>query len=178
MGFARFCFRKAHTLLGTPEYMAPEVISIPHTHDRMADWWSFGVLVFELITGQLPWLSEDDSGELEDIIFGYRQAMDDGVPEQCYQRDVPLPAKDLVSQLLQVDPANRLGARQGVTEVRRHCWFKAVKFDFDALHAGRLKSPHTPEIVLPSNLDEDLTVEDDDLFVEYEDDGSGWDAAF
>lgn len=51
MGFARFVINKTNTLAGTPEYMAPEVIDFPHAHDTNCDWWSLGVLTFELNAG-------------------------------------------------------------------------------------------------------------------------------
>lgn len=44
---------KTNTLAGTPEYMAPEIIEYPHTHDSSVDWWALGVLTYE------PWRSAD-----------------------------------------------------------------------------------------------------------------------
>ena len=55
MGFARFILGKTNTLVGTPDYMAPEMIDFPHQHDKSVDWYSLGVLSYELLAGQTPW---------------------------------------------------------------------------------------------------------------------------
>ena len=52
MGFARFVLGKTNTLAGTPDYMAPEMIDFPHSHDMNVDWWALGILTFELVVGQ------------------------------------------------------------------------------------------------------------------------------
>ena len=65
---------KTYSFCGTIEYMAPEACVMYHRlimkltcmqvvsrkgHDLSADWWSFGVLMFEMLTGDLPFQSED-----------------------------------------------------------------------------------------------------------------------
>ncbi len=49
---------KTFSFCGTVEYMAPEVVN-RKGHDQSADWWSFGVLMYEMLTGDLPFTSDD-----------------------------------------------------------------------------------------------------------------------
>jgi serine/threonine protein kinase len=49
---------KTYTLCGTPEYLAPEVI-LQQGHDRAADWWTLGILIFELVAGMPPFYDKD-----------------------------------------------------------------------------------------------------------------------
>jgi len=137
MGFARFVLGKTHTLAGTPDYMAPEIIDYPHTHDMTVDWWSLGVLTYELQTSQTPW---DDGGlsDLTNRVLAIRRSQDSGDPSLPFY--VPEQIKCFVQNLLQKLP-RRLGASHGAAEVKRHSMFTHFYFDFEALQDGKLKPP-------------------------------------
>ena len=58
---------KAFSFCGTVEYMAPEVVN-RRGHDFSADWWSFGVLMYEMLTGRLPFQGEDRKQTMNQIL--------------------------------------------------------------------------------------------------------------
>ena len=61
---------KAFSFCGTVEYMAPEVVN-RRGHDFSADWWSFGVLMYEMLTGRLPFQGEDRKQTMNQILKVY-----------------------------------------------------------------------------------------------------------
>eukprot|EP00931_Biecheleriopsis_adriatica_P031439 TRINITY_DN18438_c1_g2_i1.p1 TRINITY_DN18438_c1_g2~~TRINITY_DN18438_c1_g2_i1.p1 ORF type:complete len:1042 (-),score=228.40 TRINITY_DN18438_c1_g2_i1:82-3147(-) len=144
LGFAKFVLGKTHTLLGTPDYMAPEMIDPPHGHNSMVDWWALGVLTFEMLSGQVPW----DSMGVDDDPMGQLCAL-----RESYDRDLPdgflpsslITAKGMIKRLLTVNPQRRLGAK-GADEVKASGWFKTpmLNFSWDALLAQTLQTPYQP----------------------------------
>mmetsp|Transcript_124378 Transcript_124378/g.248028 ORF Transcript_124378/g.248028 Transcript_124378/m.248028 type:complete len:989 (+) Transcript_124378:71-3037(+) len=184
LGLARFVLSKASTIVGTPAYMAPEMIDAPHDHDFMVDWWSLGVLTFELMTGQLPF----DDGEAEDSmgqILTVRMYQEDGIPDAGRLLGHASLIKDFIQKLLVVNEDRRMGSKRGGAEIRDHPWFAYRKFDFAALQARTLRSPWSPmhnvvEKKLPENcsLIETDEASSGNLFIEYTPDGSGWEDAF
>lgn len=185
LGFARFVLGKTSTIVGTPEYMSPEMIDSPHAHDAGVDWWSLGVLVFELLAGQVPFSAADVDDPVIVKLLTIRRGQDAGVPEKLLPSGLIL-ARDFVHKLLMVREEARLGYDGDGAEVRRHPWFAYQKFDFCALREGKYPSPHrsSKKIVermlttgtLVESLGEDKLRSD--LFVPYVDDKTGWDDPF
>ncbi len=58
---------KAYSFCGTVEYMAPEVVN-RRGHGPAADWWSFGVLMYEMLTGTLPFHGENRKDTMHQIM--------------------------------------------------------------------------------------------------------------
>jgi len=154
MGFARFVLGKTHTLAGTPDYMAPEMIDYPHTHDMSVDWWSLGVLTYELQTSQTPWEDEGFSDLRNRLMAIRRSQVSSGPPSLPFY--VPREIESFVQQLLQKLP-RRLGAAGGAAEVKSHSMFSYVNLDFEALHDGKLKPP----IQIPWRCPNQLAGQDD-----------------
>ena len=109
---------------GTPDYMAPEVISGAGGPETAIDWWAVGVMVYEFLVGLPPFTGDTVEEIFENITNGNMEwptTYDGGEflgPE----------AKDLIQKLLIRDPKQRLGTK-GADEVKSHSFFKGnVKF--------------------------------------------------
>lgn len=95
------------TRCGTPTYVAPEILK-NHPHDSSADMWSIGVILFVLLVGYPPFMEENQRALFHKVRLGEYQFFEpdwEGISEE---------AKELISQLLVVDPAGRLSARQAL----------------------------------------------------------------
>lgn len=95
------------TICGTPDYLAPEVF-LGKGHGKPADWWSLGVLVYEMLAGAPPF-GADDAAET------YQRALRGRV---TFPLHFSRPARDLVQKLLERDISKRLGC----LKVRRLCF--------------------------------------------------------
>jgi len=139
MGFARFIIGKTYTLCGTPDYIAPEVLR-HNGYSFAVDWWSFGVLSYELFTGHCPFqVIFDKNGDPDWLALLRHQSH--GMPGNQFPYRLPGKARDFAAKLLQVDPARRMG-NCGAAEVRQHDWFQG--FDWEALRNRKATPPYVP----------------------------------
>ncbi|XP_010101342.2 probable serine/threonine protein kinase IRE [Morus notabilis] len=112
--------RQKHSVVGTPDYLAPEIL-LGMGHGATADWWSVGVILFELLVGIPPFNADHPQRIFDNII----------------NRDIPWPkipeemsndAYDIIDKLLAENPFQRLGAT-GAAEVKKHPFFKDINWD-------------------------------------------------
>nr|XP_033802484.1 ribosomal protein S6 kinase alpha-6 isoform X6 [Geotrypetes seraphini] len=124
--------KKAYSFCGTVEYMAPEVVN-RRGHTQSADWWSFGVLMFEMLTGTLPFQGKDRNETMNMILKSKL-----GMPQFLSPE-----AQSLLRMLFKRNPSNRLGAGpDGVEEIKRHPFFATI--DWNKLFRTEIQPPFKP----------------------------------
>ncbi|GMH33892.1 hypothetical protein BSKO_01726 [Bryopsis sp. KO-2023] len=125
---------RANSFVGTEEYLAPEVINAAG-HGAEVDWWSFGILVHELLYGYTPFRGAHRDGTFSNIL---RKPLT--FPDKP---EVSGACKSLIMALLVRDPSKRLGAKAGAEEIKQHPFFDSI--DWQLIRHGQ--PPFTPKPV-------------------------------
>eukprot|EP00644_Phytophthora_capsici_P008019 jgi/Phyca11/573934/estExt2_Genewise1.C_PHYCAscaffold_580062 len=110
--------RGAKTLCGSYEYLAPEILK-GEEYGTAADWWAFGAVLYELLTGLPPWYSENAREMCKRVL---RTPL--SVPEY-----VSTEAKNLLQKLLTRNPYERLGSLLGGPEIKEHPFFQHIDWE-------------------------------------------------
>uniref|UniRef100_A0A3B3QVE2 Protein kinase C n=1 Tax=Paramormyrops kingsleyae TaxID=1676925 RepID=A0A3B3QVE2_9TELE len=134
---------RATTFCGTPDYIAPEIL-LGQKYSFSVDWWSFGVLMYEMLIGQSPFHGDDEDELFESI------RMD----TPLYPRWITKEAKDLLERLFERDPTRRLGI---VGNIRAQTFFRTI--NWSALERREIEPPFKPKVKAPndcSNFDREF----------------------
>ncbi len=128
-------------IVGTPYYLAPEVIR-DQKATASADWWAVGVILLEMITGELPF-----NGSSPDEIFDsiLKDEVDIAGRIGSCDNNASEHAVSLVKGLLEKDPEKRLGSFKGAEEVKAHPFFGGIEWD-------SLRNEDPPFIPAPVNI--------------------------
>ncbi|XP_045385943.1 protein kinase C delta type isoform X2 [Lemur catta] len=136
----------ASTFCGTPDYIAPEILQ-GLRYSFSVDWWSFGVLLYEMLIGQSPFHGDDEDELFESI----------RVDTPHYPRWITKEAKDILEKLFERDPSKRLGV---TGNIRIHPFFKTINWTL--LEKRKIEPPFRPKVKSPrdySNFDQEFLTE-------------------
>jgi len=140
---------KAHTFCGTPEYLAPEIVQ-GLGHDKAVDWWSLGILLYELTVGIPPFYSQNVNEMYNKIQHGVLR-FPPFLSEGC---------KQLIVGLLNRDPKKRLGSDKDVEDVKAATFFAGQDhWDWDRVYRKEMDPPFKPkvkDINNPVNFDDEF----------------------
>lgn len=168
-GFAKFCSDKTYTFVGTPNYVAPEIITNAG-HNRSVDFWAFGVTVYEMVTGENPFFFEGmDSVSLYHTICHDKHFSLSGESEEFV---------DLIDKLLKKNPIERFGMLHGGgCDIIQHNWFDGL--ELAQIRSKSFPAPWKPTLLIRDGF-EDLRLkegkrtltQDDDSYISVNDSGS------
>ncbi|TKA78810.1 hypothetical protein B0A55_02236 [Friedmanniomyces simplex] len=138
-----------NTFCGTTEYLAPEVLLDEQGYTKMVDFWSLGVLVFEMCCGWSPFYAEDTQQMYKNIAFGKVRFPRDALSQE---------GRNFVKGLLNRNPSHRLGAKGDAEELMGHPFFHDI--DWNALSKKLTQPPFKPKLkseLDTSNFDPEFT---------------------
>eukprot|EP00735_Rhodelphis_limneticus_P008517 TRINITY_DN2155_c0_g1::TRINITY_DN2155_c0_g1_i1::g.12753::m.12753 TRINITY_DN2155_c0_g1::TRINITY_DN2155_c0_g1_i1::g.12753 ORF type:complete len:456 (-),score=146.91,sp/P54644/KRAC_DICDI/44.54/1e-132,Pkinase/PF00069.20/1.9e-75,Pkinase_Tyr/PF07714.12/9.4e-36,PH/PF00169.24/1.3e-23,PH_11/PF15413.1/1.1e-08,PH_3/PF14593.1/1e-05,PH_3/PF14593.1/1.6e+02,Kinase-like/PF14531.1/19,Kinase-like/PF14531.1/3.4e-05,Pkinase_C/PF00433.19/1.4e-05,PH_9/PF15410.1/9.9e-05,PH_9/PF15410.1/4.6e+03,PH_8/PF15409.1/0.00068,PH len=121
-GLSKIMFQQeaTHTFCGTPYYLAPEMLKGDKGHGKGVDWWSLGVLMYEMLCGMPPFYSRNMNNVYEKILHG----------EIRYPNFISPQAKDLISKFLIRDPDARIGAtEEDAAPIKEHEFFADIDWE-------------------------------------------------
>lgn len=133
---------RSNSFVGTHEYLAPEIIK-GEGHGSAVDWWTFGILLYELLYGKTPFKGSSNDETLANVVS--EPLKFPAIPMVSFH------ARNLIGGLLIKEPENRLGFRKGAAEIKRHPFFEGLNWAL-LRSAVPPERPSTGDIIPGSGL--------------------------
>jgi len=169
MGLAKFVVGKTYTTCGTPDYFAPELIQ-SKGHGEAVDWWTLGILNYELLGGHPPFESPAPMQIYQKVTKGINKVQ---FPKACKGT-----VESLIKGNCAANPAERLPMKKGGSNnIKKHPWFEG--FDWEKMENLTLEPPYKP--LIKNNKDaSNFSARQEDMppQVPYKDPKNGWDEKF
>ncbi|KAL5713692.1 non-specific serine/threonine protein kinase [Ranunculus cassubicifolius] len=110
---------QSNSFVGTEEYISPEIIT-GAGHSSAIDWWSLGIMLYEMLYGRTPFRGKNRQRTFANILH----------KDLTFPSSIPvsLAARQLIHELLQRDPATRLGSNGGANEIKQHSFFRGINW--------------------------------------------------
>ncbi|XP_058468086.1 serine/threonine-protein kinase Warts isoform X2 [Malaya genurostris] len=129
---------KAHSIVGTPNYIAPEVL-LRSGYTQLCDWWSVGVILYEMLVGQPPFLA-NTAEETQIKVINWRKTLK--IPKEA---QLSTESQDIILRLC-TNEDERIG--RNVEEIKSHTFFRSIDFTKDLRNQT---APYEPKIKYPTD---------------------------
>ncbi|PVU91563.1 hypothetical protein BB561_004335 [Smittium simulii] len=134
---------KTNTFCGTPSYMAPEIFDLNKPYEKSVDWWSLGILTYEMLTGKVPFKGKS-----------HKQVYDTIMKRKLlFPKYISPDAADFIRKLLKKNPEQRLGYnKNSLQKISQHRFFIDIDWEILVTSHEKLIPPIIPEVAFDGDV--------------------------